>query len=673
MKERVYFNEYNIRMGGFSYLPLVSGSLRAYAETIDDIKTHYEFMPFIYAMDVPKRILAWYTERPDIACFSSVMWNEQLNYCIAATIKNAYPDCLIVFGGPNVPMPPQHRIEDWMRDHPFVDVAVRAEGEEPFVDILRKRLEGGDLTGIPGIAFRDAKDPATVIFDESERPFERAMSGYPSPYMAGLYDPLLKWGARTGHQFQAIIETNRGCPFPCTFCYWGRGGLSQKFRYKDLDTVRSDIDWMGRHRIKYVFNADSNFGMHPRDEEIAEFIVATKARYGFPEKFRTCFGKNTDERIVRIGAVFHEHQLEKGITLGRQSNDPDTLKNVRRSNIKMATYVNLHKHFNDLDIPVYGELILALPGETKKTWRRGVDELLEAGTRNQLFVYLCQVLPNTEMAEKAYRQQYGIRTKVIKLAEIHGQERPPDFVDEYEEIVVHTNAMPCEDWRECVRFSYVLMLLHSLKLAYYIMIVLLDRYDARMSDFIQFVADRRFISHAGMIVHELDFYDSVIERMIERGEHRGTIIPQYGELYWDVEEASFLRITRDTDRFYGELSGVIVDFLASRNIDCNGDIDLIRQTLLYQKLRIPSQSARAPADTAFTFTWNFPEYFEKRFSSHRVPLRPETTWMNVSPVDWKGDLTRFARESILWGRKSGTMLVPHTYGPVVLQERVANA
>ena len=37
--------------------------------------------------------------------------------------------------------------------------------------------------------------------------------------------------------------------------------MSLRFRYRDLDTVRAEIDWMGRNRIKYVFNADSNFGM----------------------------------------------------------------------------------------------------------------------------------------------------------------------------------------------------------------------------------------------------------------------------------------------------------------------------------------------------------------------------------------------------------------------------
>ena len=69
MKKNIYLNEFNVKMQGASYLPLVSGLLRSYAETHPEICNNYKFMPFIYAMDVPERILLQYTEEPDIACF----------------------------------------------------------------------------------------------------------------------------------------------------------------------------------------------------------------------------------------------------------------------------------------------------------------------------------------------------------------------------------------------------------------------------------------------------------------------------------------------------------------------------------------------------------------------------------------------------------------------------
>jgi len=299
MARSVFFNEYNIRMGKMYYLPLVSGLLQAYAQTSETVRANFKFKRPIFALDSFENVMAQYSERPDVAAFSVSMWNEQLNLRVAAEIKRRWPECLVVFGGSNVP----HNPVDYMQRHPFVDVAVKAEGEEPFYDILHRSLDSSDFSDIPGISFRRKSDGEVVVC-HGERPFSRDLESYPSPYLEGIYDDLM---AMRGDRldFQAIVETNRGCPFQCTFCYWGRGGLSRRYRYHGMDRVLAEIDWFGRNKIPYVFNADSNFGMHKRDPEIADFIIATKQKYGFPDKFRTCFGKNTDEKIFRLGRDFH--------------------------------------------------------------------------------------------------------------------------------------------------------------------------------------------------------------------------------------------------------------------------------------------------------------------------------------------------------------------------------
>ena len=669
MTKSVYFNEYNVRMGEFSYLPLVSGLLRAYAETFPEVKQNYRFMPFIYEMTQPGAILSQYRDPPALAAFSSVSWNEQLNYHIAEAVKGKYPECLIVFGGPNVPMPPQHSVVDWMVAHPYVDVAVRAEGEDAFAEILIRFLDNREFHDIPGVAYR--RGDGIVEFCDLQRPFKRNLSEYPSPYLEGLYDSLLAQHEPGKQQWQAIVETNRGCPFPCTFCYWGRGGLGRKYKYHDMDRVLAEIEWMGRKEIKYVFNADSNFGMNRRDRDIAEFIVETKKRYGFPEKFRTCFGKNTDENIFQIGALLHSNQLEKGITLARQSNDETTLRNIRRQNIKMSTYVNLQKLFNDQNIPVYGELILGLPGETVDTWIRGVDDLLEAGTQNQLFVYPCQVFANTEMAEPDYLKKFQIQTRRIKLAEIHGTARPAAWVTEYEDIVVSTYSMTVDDWRRMLRFSYVLMLFHSLKMGYHVMIYLLDEYGIKMSDFMNYVSERKFMAKAPLVRAELDFYDLIISRMLDEGEPRGTILPDYGEFYWDVEEASFLRLTQHHEKggnadFYAQLNDIVVEYLRSTDRYRGSEEATVKlaEVMRYAQCRIPSQSQlnhMGGGKTRQDFIYNVPEYFARRFSSKPVSLRKKPQVMELFYSNYGGERKTFAKDTILWGRKSGTMLVEHKY------------
>lgn len=656
----VYFNEYNVKMGKYSYLPFVSGLLRVYSETFNDICKSYKFMPFIYEMDSPDIILNKYSEPPDIAAFSSLMWNEQLNYHIASRIKNIYPSCIIVFGGPNVPMPPNHSVIEWMRNHEYVDVAVRAEGEETFADILHAILYNTSFSDIPGIAY---KEKNKIIFNDFERKFNRDLSVIPSPYLSGMYDYLLE----DGKDWQAIIETSRGCPFPCTFCYWGRGGLSRKYKYHLIDRVYKEIEWTAKNKIKYVFNADSNFGMNSRDYGIAEYIVEMKKKYGFPDKFRTCFGKNTDEKIFNTGLLLHNNKLEKGITLARQSNDFIVLDNIKRKNIKMDTYVNLQRMFNDKNIPVYAELILGLPGETKESWMFGVDELLEAGTKNQLYIYVCQVLKNTEMCEKSYREKFKIKTKKIELAEIHGMRRPSNWIREYEDIIISTYSMSVDEWKCMLKFSYVLMLFHSLKISYYIMIFILDRYNIKMSSFIKFISDKKFTCNSPLIEYELLSYDNIINGMLNDGNHRGTFLEEYGDIYWDVEESSFLRLTSKNNNYnvdlYDELFNLILNFFSMNDVIID-DINLLKEVIEYQKCRIPSQSQldfNADYKKTIKFNYNLPEYFEHRFSNSPAKLRKQEQYMEVLYKFYDNDLKSFAKDTILWGRKSGTMLTDVIY------------
>jgi len=272
------------------------------------LQAAYRFKPFIFYLDAADTILAQYDEAPDVAAFSISMWNEQLSLHVAREIKSRWPQCVIVFGGCQLP----HMPEEYFAQHPFIDVGVRAEGEDAFVAILQRFLESRDFAGIGNVSYRHPES-GLCIYNPEAPAFARDLDDFPSPYLTGLFDYMFE--AHPDIELQAIIETNRGCPFLCTFCYWGRGGTTRKYRYHGLGRVQQEIDWCGQHKIRYVFNADSNFGMHKRDPEIAQFIVDTKQRYGYPEKFRTCWGKNTDENIFRIAALLHSHDLEKGSRL----------------------------------------------------------------------------------------------------------------------------------------------------------------------------------------------------------------------------------------------------------------------------------------------------------------------------------------------------------------------
>ena len=644
-KRAVYFNEFNVLMHGSAYLPLVSGLLQSYVSKSPGLSRQYEFKPFLFYRDRLEKILAQY-DHPAVAAFSVSMWNEQLSLKVAQQVKASYPDCLIVMGGPQVP----HQPAGYFAQYPFIDVAVKGEGEEAFGEVLARFLESKDFSGIASVAYRD---PATgrCVVNDLKRPQSRDLDIYPSPYLEGVFDPLIaNW---PDLDFQAIIETNRGCPFLCTFCFWGQGGLSTKYRFHSLDRVRGVLEWCAKNRIRYVFNADSNFGMHPRDREIAEMLVELKKQHGYPEKFRTCFGKNTDERIFEVGKILHSHELEKGITLARQSNDDQTLQNIRRQNIKLDTYRTLQLKFNESNIPVYTELILGLPGETFESWLRGIDDILNSGIRNQLFVYMCQVLPNTEMAAPEYRAKFKIETTRIPLAEIHGAVRADHLVREFEDIIIRTDSMTTEDWKRMAVLSWVMQVLHSLKMGYFVMVYLHETYGVRYTDLFRFIGEKRMPEGCLILHREISYFERQLEGILS-GKDRAVVMPEYGNIYWDVEEACFLRISQDLPGFYRELESALQAFLDSQRISYNPEE--LAQAIEYQRLRIPLDNGTALKEER-TFSHNFPEYFEHYYTSKQVPLRSAAQTLRLAQVkDYAGNKKDYARETILWGRKSGTLL-----------------
>jgi len=564
-KLEVYLSEFNVPMDNTVYFPLASGQLRAYAETKPEIKENYEFMPFIFIRDHPDQIVAQY-RNPAVAGFSCSMWNINLSLAVARKVKEKLPDCLIVFGGPSIPLDAR----EFLAKYPFVDVTVRGEGERTFAELLTRLVETG-LGPVQGISYRDYD--GTCMRNE-DRPLEENLDIFPSPYLEGLYDYLMA----TGINFQVIVETNRGCPFSCSFCFWGEG---KRLRTYSLDRVKEVADWCGRNKIAYTFCADSNFGMLKRDLEIAKYFTDAKTKYGYPEKFRACYGKNAEETIYQIGSLLHKNDMEKGITLSRQSNDTETLKNVGRKNIKQSIYDNLQRRYKREDIPTYTELILGLPGETYQSFLNGMEEILQSGIKNQLIVYICEVYPNTELASPEYRKKFGVSTVRIPITEIHGSVRPTDIPAEYNEVVVSTATMPTEDWKRALVISWIMQLLHGLKLGFYVLIYLNEHYGIRYTDFFEYVADQP----KGSILSNTVLGFKLWADLISKGNPRGVVIPEFGSIYWEPEEAAYLSIIGQKDTFHEELKRLCQDYLNGAGPYCRNEL---KGVIECQKARIPS-------------------------------------------------------------------------------------
>jgi hypothetical protein len=351
-------------------------------------------------------------EGPMISLYSHYIWNSVQMLANAARTKAANPLALNIHGGPDVPKY-EYDVGNYFADHPYVDVAVHGEGEVTICEILEKLAPAmlkGDivdlsvLDNVAGLSYRGADGRPVRT---GERPRMEKLDDIPSPYLTGEFDLFAEAGAPN-----VILETNRGCPYGCTFCDWGSATAS-KIRKFDLDRVFAEFEWCARNKVGSVGLADANFGQFERDISIAQKCADLKGIYGFPRSMGTNYAKNSVKHLKPIiDALVKADILASGL-LSLQSMDEGTLSVINRANIKLKKYEALAAEFRANDLPLYVDLMMGLPGSTVDSFRNDLQECVDREVYAK--VHPTQLLVNSPMNQPAYREKHGITVKPTEM------------------------------------------------------------------------------------------------------------------------------------------------------------------------------------------------------------------------------------------------------------------
>ncbi len=150
-----------------------------------------------------------YTGHYDVVLFSVYIWNVESTNIIAKNLKKVAPHIKIFYGGPEV----TYESTKFLKDHPFVDLIIRGEGEKSVQKLIETYLEKGypadgqedSFTGLKGINYRNTSGDIINTFDE---PLIETLDIIPFPYesLEGLDNRILYY------------ESSRGCPFDCQYC-----------------------------------------------------------------------------------------------------------------------------------------------------------------------------------------------------------------------------------------------------------------------------------------------------------------------------------------------------------------------------------------------------------------------------------------------------------------------
>ena len=635
--------QFNNNYGNQYYIPYSIGVLTSFARQDRRIAEGVGFPAFLYKREAPERI-ADRIGQVDVLGLSCYVWNWRLSLAVASEVRRRNPDVLIVVGGPHVP----EKDPAFLRQHPGIDVAVHGEGEGAFQEILLRLLAGEPLAGIPSTAVKDRSTGEVVHTPKRTR--MRDLSDLPSPYLAGTFDPIMHQA--DGIAWMALWETNRGCPFACTFCDWGSATASKVIEF-DWQRLMAELAWFTQNRIGFVFGCDANFGIRKRDVEIARALVAAKREHGFPQDFRVCFTKNSTHRIFELASIFHDGGMLKGVSLSMQSLDAGTLEIIKRDNIKLDVFADLQQRYNSAKISTYTELIIGLPGETYDSFVSGIDALLERGQHSQIIIYNCCVMPNAEMGDPAYREAHGVKTVLSPIFQAHSI--PHDVNDpiaESEPVIVGTASMPVADWRRAYRFAWAVQCFHALGLLQGTAIFLRHYCGIPYRRFYEELLAFADSTAGGLLNQELCTLDRLLDRVLE-GKGFDQVLPEFSDITWPPEEASLLRLSSDAGRFFAEI-GRFVDAVLDATL-ADLDTDLRQDLLRYQSAIVVTPDDDAEVEVVLGA--GIPEYVEAHRNNALAELQHGASRYRIRPqTAFGGDRRTYAREIVWFGRKGGRFM-----------------
>jgi anaerobic magnesium-protoporphyrin IX monomethyl ester cyclase len=287
---------------------------------------------------------------------------------LARKVRELTPEIPIVWGGVHPTIHPESTVQ-----HPLVDIAVIGEGEETAVDLARTLEKKSDLTGVRGIALKDAGRPVLT----AGRP-KADLDTLPCPdySLVDLTDYFTIGHISRSRQLQ--IVTSRGCPFHCGYCYLLRPEL-RGYRTLPAARVYAEIERLrDEHGIKSVFFYDDYFfGNRQRVVEFVELIEERPLGVDFEVSCRIDFlARESDEFLLRLRkAGFTE------LLIGVESGSDRILKLIQKG-FTRRQIIEANRKLAKAGIGSKLSWMAGFPSETKEEFYETVDLMLQLTREN---------------------------------------------------------------------------------------------------------------------------------------------------------------------------------------------------------------------------------------------------------------------------------------------------
>lgn len=452
MKKRIYLTDlayYNKYSSSNLTIPLNIGYIGSYTQKLFPAEVEIRLFK-----DPNKLLEVSRINPPDILGLSCYYWNWHLDILITKLVKRINPECITVVGGPQVDTDIHEQLDLYRSFNGNLDFMIPNEGELGFAELTEKILSNGRKEklfdeAIDGCIFTADKE---TLVEGEKIGLSLDLTTLPSPFTTGLLDEFLT------AEYMPILQGSRMCPYSCAYCCSGK--LKGRIRKFPDEVVKADIEYLAEKYSDYSYRTlyicDENFGINKRDSEIAEYLVETRDRLGFPRQTFCYFDKRFTETVKKSALLFGDMN-SGGLQLAFQTFNADALNAVKRRNMSIDELKGAIHWAKDNGLTTSSDLIFGLPRETKETFLESLEFIMQSKIDRALIFNLL-ILKGQELNRRESRGEFHLRTK-FRPSYGSGYELIGDqFVCESEEIVTSSSHFTFDDFmyiRKIMLFFYV--------------------------------------------------------------------------------------------------------------------------------------------------------------------------------------------------------------------------
>lgn len=364
-----------VGLNSVGYRSLALGYVRAFAQADQRLAGKSGFMTLDLDVSVDPWWIAYRVAGlgADVVGFSVTCWNARAVYDACRLLRHILPDVYIVVGGPEV----SPIAEEVLAAQPSIDAVVRGEGEETFAELLTVLLRQRSPWRVEGVTARRDGD----IVSASDRGLIGDLDAIPSPYLTGALEPV---------EGTAYIETYRGCPHRCGYCFEGKG--FGRIRSFSPERVQAEVAFLAQTAGLGTFTfIDPVFNLTPDRLEWLSGVMEPHVRQGVHlhtiEVDIERIGPEDAALLRRAGVV--------SVETGPQTVGERALQVCRRG-FDRDRFVAGVQALKAAGITVECDLIVGLPGDTAADVLAGMSFVAELDP-GMLQMSTLHVLPGTDL------------------------------------------------------------------------------------------------------------------------------------------------------------------------------------------------------------------------------------------------------------------------------------